>query len=95
MIRETTFTEEEAQLLRKAVYHSDEQVLELSMDKGGNIPRQYKKDGDIHQYEDVPEYVYEELLDSDSKEEYIVDNIMHDYESILSPEEHDFLKLTS
>jgi hypothetical protein len=50
-------------------YDADNQILEIEFNHGG-----------VYQYFDVPEDVYEDLMNADSHGKYFVSNIKDDYE---------------
>ncbi len=50
-------------------YDEDNQILEIEFNHGG-----------VYQYFDVPEDVYEDLMNADSHGKYFVANIKDDYE---------------
>jgi hypothetical protein len=50
-------------------YDAENEILEVEFKHGG-----------VYQYFDVPEYVYEELMDADSHGRYFVRNVKDEYE---------------
>lgn len=74
--REATFTEEESSLVREAKYDTETGFLELRLDQGSD-----KKDR-FYFYEDVPEFVYDELLVADSHGSYFNDHIKGVYDPV-------------
>jgi len=61
----------ESSNLASVGYDAAKQILEIEFNHGG-----------IYQYFDVPQDVYDELMDADSHGRYFVHNIKDGYESI-------------
>lgn len=71
---EKYFTREESSVIREAQYHPERSVLEIRIEQ---------KDGQerVYFYQDVPEFVYIDLLGSDSKGRYFNQQIKGEYET--------------
>lgn len=73
----TLIPRDESEWVREATYHPDRRVLEIRIE---GTPEEER----VYFYEDVPEYVYIDLLNADSKGSFYNNHIKGEFDTFSS-----------